>query len=138
MHARNLPQPGHNLLEMLKVGDVEHDLHAGLAIFGTRSDVSYITLGISYYTCNAFKHTKTVVAINRELDRISRGRALIASPLHIDAAFRLVHQVGDVRTIHRVHRDSLAAGDVADNALPANRIAAARAVDQHISLAFDH
>ena len=37
-----------------------------------------------------------------------------------------------------MHRYSLAARDVADNALSANRIAAARAIDQHVALAFDH
>ena len=38
MHPRNLPQPSHNLLKVLKVGNIEHDLHAGLAVLGASFD----------------------------------------------------------------------------------------------------
>src|ERR1700691_1330105 len=128
MHTGNLPQPGHDLFEVFEVRDVEDDLHAGLAVFGTRSDVAYITLSVANNAGNALQHPETVVAVNRKLDRVSRRRTLIAGPLHIDPSFRLLHQIRNVGTIHRVHRHSLASRDVADNALAANGIATARPV----------
>src|ERR1700689_3211325 len=138
MHTRNLPQPGHNLFQVFEVGDVEHDLHASLAVLSTRPNISYITLSISDYTSNTFKHTKPVITINRKFHRISRRGGLVPRPLHIDAPFRFVHQVGNVRTAHCVHRHALATSDVAHDALSPNRIATARAVDQHVTLALDH
>src|ERR1035438_10863777 len=101
MHAGNFPQPCHNLLKVLKVGDVENNLHAGLAVRGMRPNISYITLSISNYTSNAFKHTKPVIAINRQLHRISRRRVLVAAPLHIDAAFPLQSTIGRGRALGR-------------------------------------
>src|ERR1700730_13006107 len=135
MHAGNLPQTGHDLFQMFEVGDVEDDFHAGLAVGSMRPNISYIALSITNNTSNAFKHTEAVVAVDRQLDRVGRGSALVAGPLHIDPALRFVHQVRDVGAIHRVHSHALAAGDVADNAFSADRTATARAVDQHIALA---
>src|ERR1700693_1837748 len=104
---------------MLKVRNIENDLHASLAILGARPNIPYITMSISNNTSNAFKHTKPIVAIDCQLDWIRRWGALVASPLHIDAPFRFIHQVSNVRTVHRMHRHSLAPRDVAHNTFSA-------------------
>src|SRR5712671_3978693 len=109
MHAWDLPQAGHDLFQVFEVGDVENDLHAGLAVGGVRPDVADVALRVADDAGDTLQHSKTIVAINRELDRVSSGRAFVARPLHIDAAFRLIHEVGDVGAAHRVHRDSFAA-----------------------------
>ena len=53
-------------------------------------------------------------------------------PLDLDAALRVVHEVEHVRAGRGVHRHALAARDVADDLLAADRVAAARAEDQQV------
>ena len=59
-----------------------------------------------------------------------RGHTL--EEFDLDAALGVVPQVEHVWTRRRVHRDALAARDVADNPFAADRIAAARAHDEHV------
>ena len=47
MHAWDFPQAGHDLFQMFKVGDVENDLHAGLAVGGMRPDVADVALRVA-------------------------------------------------------------------------------------------
>jgi len=58
------------------------------------------------------------------------------SPLDLDSAVGLVEQVLHVGTTAGMHRDALAAGDIADDLFAADGVATARAVDQEIVLAF--
>src|SRR6202051_3561762 len=125
MHAGDLAQAGHDLFEVFEVGDVEDDLDAGLAVGGVGADVADVALGIADDAGDIFQHAKAVVTVNRELDRIGWGSAFVAGPLDVDAALRFVHEVRDVGAAHGMHRDALAAGDVADDALAANGIATA-------------
>jgi hypothetical protein len=78
MHAGGFPKAGHDLFEMFEVGDVEDDLDAGLTVFGVRANVADVALGIADDAGDVFQHSKLVVAIDRQLHGISRGRALIA------------------------------------------------------------
>ncbi len=59
-------------------------------------------------------------------------RVFTLVPLDLDAPFRVVLQVDDVGAGRGVDRHALAAADVADDLLPANRVAAAGAHDQQI------
>src|ERR1700722_4368154 len=138
MDAGNFPQAGHDLFEVFEVGDIEDYLYAGLAVGGFCADVADVALGVADNAGDIFQHPETVVAVDGELDRVSRGCALVAGPFHVDAAFGLVHQVSDVGATHGMHRHSFAARDVADNAFSADGITTAGAVDQHIALALDH
>ena len=65
------------------------------------------------------------------------GVAFVAGPFDVDLAFRFVKQIRDIRTIDRMHSHAFAARDISDDAFAADRIAAARAVDEHVSLAAD-
>src|SRR6267154_198476 len=138
VHAGDLQQAGHNLFEVFEVRYVKDYLHAGLTVGSVGSDVADVALGVADNAGDVFQHSEAIVAVNSELDRVRCGRAFVAGPLYVDAAFRLIHEVGDVGAAYGVDRDSFSTRDIADNALSANRIATARAVDQHIALAFDH
>src|SRR5271166_2227713 len=136
--AGNFAQASHDLFQVFEVGDIEDDFNAGLAVGGVGSDVADVALGVADDAGDVLQHAEAVVAIDGEFNRIGRRRAIVASPLNIDAAFGLIHQIGDVRTAYRVDRDSLAAGDVSDDAFAADGVTTAGAIDEHIALAFDH
>src|SRR5258708_9785763 len=123
---------------MFEVRDVEDDFNAGLAVFRAGADVADVALRVANDAGDIFQHSKTIVAVDGELNRVGGRGAFIASPLDVDAALRFVHKIGDVGTAYGVHRDSFAASDVADDAFSADGITTAGAVDQHIALAFDH
>ena len=55
-------------------------------------------------------------------------------PLHVNLAFRLIHEIHDVGTIEAVNRHAFAAGDVADDGFAANRVTTTGAVDQQVAL----
>src|SRR5579863_6423536 len=135
VYSGNFAQTIDDLLQMFQVGDVEHDLNAGLAVGGMRGDVFYVALGVADHSGNVLQHAEAVVTENGELHGIRRRRALVAGPLDVNLAFGLIHQIRDVGAIDGVHRHALAARDVPDNSFAANRIAAAGAVDHHVSLA---
>ena len=62
-------------------------------------------------------------------------RRLVAAVVSHSTSMRrsgIEHQVEDVRAGRRVHRHTLAAGDVADDLLAANRVAALRAEHHHV------
>src|SRR5580692_7840296 len=119
---------------MLQVSDVENNFDAGLAVGGVGGDVADVAFGVADHSGNVLQHAEAVVAENCQLHRISGGSAFVAGPFDVDAALGLIHQVGHVRTVDRVHSHALASGDVADNAFSANRITTLRAVDQHVAL----
>ena len=105
LHVRgDFPKAGHDLFEMFEVGDIEDDLHAGLAVFCVGTDVADVALCVANDAGDILQHPELVVAINRQLYRVSRWRAVVTRPLHVDAALRFVHQVRDVRAIHRPSR----------------------------------
>src|SRR5580693_8182643 len=119
---------------MLQVSDVENNFHAGLAVGGVGSDVADVAFGVADHSGNVLEHAKAVVAKHCQLHRISGRSAFVAGPFDVDAALGLIHQVGHVRTVDRVHSHALASGDVADNAFSANRITTLRAINQHVAL----
>src|SRR5579863_857263 len=137
MYSGDFSQPGDDLLEMLQVGDVEHNFHAGLAVGGAGGNVADIAFGVSNHAGNAFQHPETVVAENGELDRIGCGSSFIPRPLYFDAAFGLVKKISDVRAVNGMDSHAFAARDVTNDAFAADGVTTARAVDQHVALALD-
>ena len=78
------------------------------------------------------QHALAVLDLHRQAHDVGRLIGAGAVPLDVDAALGIEHQVDDVRTAERVHRHALAARDVADDLLAANRVAALRAEHHHI------
>ena len=75
------------------------------------------------------QHALAVLDLHRQPHGVGRGVAACV-PFDVDAPLGVVQQVDDVGAVRRVHRHALAAGDVADDPLAADRVAAARA-DHH-------
>ena len=65
---------------MLQVGDVHHDFHVSLAVFGTGIDVADIGFGVADDGRDLLQHAKTVVAENGQLDRDMRPALLRRCP----------------------------------------------------------
>ena len=88
-----------------------------------------------------FQHAGTVVAVDGDFDGITlplSGDVIAhARPLHIDAAVGFIEQVLHVWAAAGVDGDTLPPGHVADNFFSPNGIAAPRAIDEQIVLAFD-
>src|SRR5579859_591102 len=137
VHAGDLSQAGDDGLEVLQVRNIQHDFHAGLAVRGVGGDVFDVALGVANHAGDVLQHAEAVVAEDGELDRVRRWHTVVARPFDVDLAFGFVHQVGDVGAVDRVDGHAFAARDVADDALAADGIAAAGAVDHHVSLAAD-
>src|SRR5579864_8379218 len=121
----DLSQAGDDGLEVLQVRNIQHDLHAGLAVRGVGGNVFNVALGVADHAGDVLQHAETVVAEDGELDRIRRWHTVVARPFDVDLAFGFVHQIGDVGAVDRVDGNAFAARDVADDALAADGIAAA-------------
>src|SRR6202021_3349962 len=137
MGAGNFSQAGDDLFEMFEVGDVEHDFHAGLAVGGAGGDVADVAFGVADHAGNTLQHSETIVAEDGEFYGIGGGSGFVARPSHFNFSLGLVKKIGDVRTVDGVDGNSFAARDVADDAFATDGVTTARAVDQHIALAFD-
>src|SRR5579863_1891310 len=137
MHSGDLSQAHNNGLQVLQVRDVENDFHARLTVCGLSGDVADVAFGVADHPRDVFQHAEAVIAVDRQFYRICRGRCVIAGPLDVNLALRLVEKICDVRTIHGMHGDAFAARDVSHDALTANGITTAGAVDEHVSLATD-
>ena len=122
---------------MLQVGNIENDIDVGLGIRAAHLHIPDVGFGVADHRRNLFQHAETIVAENRKLHRIGTGRSLIASPLDIDAAFRLIQQVDDVGAIHGVNGDAFAASYVTYDILAPDGVAASRPVHEQIAMAFD-
>src|SRR6202140_4728316 len=134
VHPGDLAQARDDLLEVLQVGNVEDDFNTSLAVGSLRGDVADVAFGVPDHSGNALQHAKPVVAKDGELHGIGGGSALVAGPLHIDAAFWFVEKIRHVRTVDRVHGHAFAARDVANDSLAADGIATSRSIDEHIAL----
>src|SRR5262249_8757096 len=80
-----------------------------------------------------------ILDFHRQLDGVPRGGVDAGRlvPFDLDATLGVVQQVDDVGTRRRVDGHALAARDVADDLLAADRIAAARAEDHQVVEAAD-
>ena len=77
-----------------------------------------------------FRSSTSIVSLHGVVRGRARPSRLV--PLDLDAPLGVVEQVDDVGAGRGVDRHALAAGDVADDLLAADRIAAPRAEDQHV------
>src|ERR1700688_3640688 len=134
VHPGDLAQAGDDLLEVLQVGDVEDDFGASLAVGSLGGDVANVAFGVSDHSRNALQHAKAVVAEDGELHRVGGRSALVAGPLHVDAALWFVEKIRHVGTADRVHGHAFAARYVANDSLAADGIATSRTIDEHIAL----
>src|SRR5579862_1655346 len=139
MHSRNLPYSVHDLLEVFEVGNLEHHVDAGLPVLAAGFHASDVGLGVADDRGDLFEHSPAVVAEKRELHGIrNRVAIFVSSPEDVNATVGLVQEIRYVRTIDRVHRNSLAAGDIADDGLAADRVTTACAIHKQITGAADY
>src|SRR5438270_5652802 len=61
VNAGNLAHAGDDRLQMLQVGDVEHDVDVGLAVAGARFDISDICFGITDHGSDLLQHAPLVI-----------------------------------------------------------------------------
>src|SRR5204863_8951380 len=134
VHTRNLSHTLDDIFQVLQVFDLDHDVNVCLTVFGARANVADVGFRITNHGGDLLKHSKPVIAKNREFDRECGGRAFLFAPLDVNAPLRLVHQVEHVRAIHRMHGDALAASHIANDSFSANGIATARAINQQVAV----
>ncbi len=133
--AGHFSNVGENGFELAAVDDFETGFDARVLAVGAALETSNIGAR-SADDCSDFRQkTSAVLATNGKLDRESSGA--LASPLHGNAAFRLIHEVLHIGASARVHRDAAAARDVADDVVAGNRIATFCAVNEQIVVALD-
>src|ERR1039458_9632739 len=117
-HAGDFAHAGYDALQVLEVGNVSYQVNPGVVFGGLGFDVTDVGVCVADDGRDLFQHAGTVIAVHRQLYRITSlpvRRSRILSPLDGDAPVRFVHQVGDVGTSLGVHGHSLAPGDIANN-----------------------
>ena len=95
-----------------------------------RFEAAHIGVFIRQNAGELMQQPGPVVGMNDDAHRERIAR--IARPVDFDPALRIVHQILHVGTCARMHRDSLAPGDVADDGFAFDRIAALRPVDHDV------
>ena len=137
MYAGDFADAVDDIFQMFQVGNIQNDIDVGLAVAGAGFNVADVGFGIADHGCDLFQHAEAVVAENGELYWVGAGRSIIVGPLHVNLAFRLIHEIHDVGTIEAVNRHAFAAGNVADDGFAANRVTTTGAVDQQVALSGD-
>ena len=133
--AGHFSNVGENSFELAAVDNFEAGFDAGILAVGAALEAANIGAR-SANNCGDFRQkARAVLRSDGELNRESSGA--FASPLHGNAAFRLIHEVLNIRATARVHRDAAAARDVADDVVTGNRIAAFCAIDEQVVVPLD-
>src|SRR5438477_3683418 len=109
----------------------------GLAARRLSFNVSDISLAVAYDCSDLLEHAEAVITKNCQLDGEGIGNTFLLAPLDINFALRLIHQVKHIRTIQRMHRDSLATSNIPHDILAANRITTPGTIDQQIAMPFN-
>src|SRR5438309_6306254 len=91
VYAGNFSQAGNDGLKMFQVCDVENNFHAGLTVGRMRRDVFDVALSVANHSGDALQHAEAIVTEDGQLHGIRSRRALVASPLDLDLAFRFIH-----------------------------------------------
>src|ERR1022692_4953508 len=133
VHAGNLSHSVHDFLEVFQVGDFQDYVYAGLAVLALGFDVADVGVSVADHGGDLFQHAEAVVAQQRDFYRIGNGLAIFVSrPKDVDAAVGLVEKIGDVGTVDGVNGHALAARDIADDGLAANRVTTLGAIDEQV------
>src|SRR5258705_7029388 len=135
-HHGNLPQTGHNRLQVLQVGYVENDVDYRLAVGGTCFDVANVGFRVADHARDQLQHAVSVITEDRKFDGIGAGRGFITGPGHVDAPLGLVHQVHYIGTTYGVNCHTLASRYVSHDRLATNGVATSGTVDQQVAGTF--
>src|SRR3981189_3454131 len=139
MHAGDLADTVHDFLEAFQVGDFQDYVYAGLAVLAASFYVADVGVGVADEGGDLFEHAEAVVAEKRDFDGIGNRLAVfLAGPEHVDAAVGFGENIGDVRTVDGVDGNAFTAGDVADDSLAANGVAALGTIDEQVAGPSDH
>ena len=90
-----------------------------------RFDIANIRVDVGNSRTDVGQDAFPILDADLQPDGVGQG-VLALVPFDVDAPLRVVQQVDDIRTGDRVHRHALAAGDISDDFLAADRIAAPR------------
>src|SRR5260370_23994210 len=120
--------------ELALVGNFQIGVNARIGAVGPAFEIVNVGTGSADDGSDFRKKTGTIARANGELNRKSDFGA---APLDSDAALGLVHEVLDVGTSSRMHRDAAAARDVADNFVARNGIATLGAVNEQVVVTFN-
>src|SRR5229473_2457367 len=133
--AGNFADVDEDGFELSLIGDFQIGVNARIGAIRAAFEIVNVGAGSADDGGDFGKKSGAIACADRELDGESGFGA--AAPFDGNAAFGLVHKVLDVGTRSRVHGDAAAAGDVADDFVAGNRVAALSAVNKQIVVAFD-
>src|SRR4029077_1947825 len=139
-HTVDAAERLHHALEVLDVADLDRDVDPRAAVVvGVGFHVADVGVDVGDLGADRCHQPLPAEHLHRQLHGVGRGGFAGVSlvPFDVDTALGVVEQVDDVRTGGRVDRDALAAGDVANDFLASNGIAAARAKDHQVVDAAD-
>ena len=113
---------GEDGFELALIGDFQAGFDAGVLAVRAAFQRADIGAGTADDGGDIGKQAGAILGADEEFD--GEGSGIFAAPLDGDAALGLIEQVLDVGTRAGVNGDASAAGDVADDVVPGNRIAA--------------
>src|SRR4029453_11006820 len=130
-HARDAAHRLQHAIEVLLVADPHRELdRGGLVVERAPLRVAHVGLDGGERRGHRGERARAVLQPDGQTHLVAAlGPRL---PLDRDPPLGVVDQVGDVRAGERVHRDALAARDVADDRLAHDRVAALGPVDQEV------
>src|SRR5258706_2316433 len=121
--------------ELALIGNFEIGVNAGISAIRAAFEIVNVGTGSADDGGDFGEKAGAIARADGELDRESGFGA--AAPLDGDAAFGLVHEVLHVGTRTRVHGDAATTGDIADDFVARNGVAALGAVNEQVVVAFD-
>src|SRR5579859_2028589 len=127
---------GKNRLELAAVHNFEAGVNAGIGAIRLAFEIANVGAGAADDSSDFREKAGPVFRANHQLNR--EGGGSCPTPLHGNAALRLIEQILHVRTELVVDGDTAATRDVADDVVPRNGIAAFRAEDEQVVVSFDN
>src|SRR5215831_1095190 len=135
VNAGDSTNVGEDAFKLAPVDDLEAGLDAGILAVRAAFQITNVGTGAADDGGDLSQQTRAILGANRELDR-EGGRAL-AAPLDRNAAFRLVEKILHIGAGAGVYGNSAAAGDVSDDLIARDGVAAFGAEDQQVVVALD-
>src|SRR5262249_44011768 len=136
-HSFHAAQRFDYLLEVLEIVDLDGHVDPRVrALVRARFHVLDVGVDVGNLRADRGEHALPILDLHRQLDGVAGDRIGLV-PFDVDAPLGIVEQVHDVGAGRGVDRHALAARDVADDLLAADRIAAAGAEHHQIVEAAD-
>src|SRR5690242_8367792 len=132
-HAGNTFNASENVLQLLAVPHIESDFDPCANIFSTTFKSPNVGARFADDASDGSEHSGPVFGDDAQSHREFSMRG--AGPLDGDPPVGLVQQVFNVGAVLAVDGDPSAAGDVADDVVAGNRIAALGAIDHQVVVA---